>query len=241
MQRKYLLWSGSIVGIATLVACQSGVLTASADSEPSEAAASEAPSSERPIVAQRATPKAKTKTSAGTGSPASVMTESAGDVGFDVGQGDIAIDATTGYAIAAFPPTIPDRKWHKDAWNKDDCLSCHETGVAEAPMIRHRGLPEITFASKCRTCHVLIPGKTEMDGRYDLGSLYEDYAFPPMLPNNVNHAGAWNTDKCLMCHESGVRGAPVVEHTMIPLLAMKSNCRTCHVQVRSIDAEWMAR
>jgi hypothetical protein len=78
-----------------------------------------------------------------------------------VGESDIEIDPETGFALAAFPPTIPDREWHRDAWLVDNCLDCHETGVQEAPRIRHKGLPDITYKSKCRSCHVLIPGNTD--------------------------------------------------------------------------------
>jgi len=151
-----------------------------------------------------------------------------------VGESDIAIDPETGFAVAAFPPTIPDREWHQDAWLKNNCLDCHETGVGDAPMIRHKGLPRITWESKCRSCHVLIPGKTEAAPIAKEDSPYEPWAFPPMLPNNANHAKAWGDRDCLMCHLDGLRGAPVVEHkTGVPRLALKSKCRSCHVQVRS--------
>ena len=236
MQRKHLIWSGSVVGIAILAACQSDVLTASAESE-----ASAAPSSAHSDVGERVAPRVRAKSAAGAETRVAVNAERVVDVGFDVGQGDLVIDAQTGFAVAAFPPTIPDRAWHADAWNTDDCMSCHETGVGEAPMIRHRGLPDLAFESKCRTCHVLIPGKTEMVNRYEAESLYEDYAFPPMLPNNVNHAGSWNTNNCLLCHENGVRGAPKIRHRMLPPITMEAKCRTCHVQVRSIEAPWMDR
>jgi len=231
MKRRYLIWTGAIGALAVLAACQSGAPVANAEPEHTQDPEAKAPAdakAQRPIIAQRR-------------APAVAGAVEVADVGFDVGQGDILIDEETGFAIAAFPPTIPDREWHRDAWLKDDCLKCHETGVQEAPMIRHRGLPEITYASKCRSCHVLIPGKTEMVGRYEEESEFEDYAFPPMLPNDVNHAGAWNTENCLLCHESGVKGAPIVEHVTLPAIALQAKCRTCHVQVRSVDAPWMDR
>ncbi len=149
-----------------------------------------------------------------------------------VGESNIAIDPETGFAAAAFPPTIPDEKWHKDAWTKNNCLDCHETGVGDAPMIRHKGLPEITFESKCRTCHVLIPGESNYVPAAE-DSPFASWAFPPMLPNNKNHSKAWGKRDCLMCHESGVRGAPEVKHKGMPRLTLKAKCRTCHVQVRS--------
>jgi Cytochrome c554 and c-prime len=149
-----------------------------------------------------------------------------------VGESDIAIDPETGFAVAAFPPTIPDREWHQNAWLKNNCLDCHETGVGDAPMIRHKGLPRITYQSKCRSCHVLIPGKTDYVPKVE-ESPFESWAFPPMLPNNDNHAKAWGKRDCLMCHESGVKDAPVVKHEGLPRLTLRSKCRTCHVQIRS--------
>ncbi len=155
-----------------------------------------------------------------------------------VGEFDIEIDPETGFAMAAFPPTIPDREWHRDAWLVNNCLDCHETGVQEAPMIRHKGLPEITYQSKCRTCHVLIPGNTDYT---DYTEKVEDtefasWAFPPMIPNNENHDQAWGKNNCLLCHDDGIRGAPVVKHEGLPRMALKSKCRTCHVQIRSHTA-----
>jgi Cytochrome c554 and c-prime len=149
-----------------------------------------------------------------------------------VGESDITIDPETGFAVAAFPPTIPDREWHQNAWLKNNCLDCHETGVGDSPMIRHKGLPRITYQSKCRSCHVLVPGKTDYVPKVE-ESPFESWAFPPMLPNNDNHAKAWGKRDCLMCHESGVKDAPVVKHEGLPRLTLRSKCRTCHVQIRS--------
>ncbi len=155
-----------------------------------------------------------------------------------VGESDIEIDPETGFAVAAFPPTIPDREWHQDAWNKNNCLDCHETGVQDAPMIRHKGLPDITYQSKCRTCHVLIPGNTEYVPKVE-ESEFASWAFPPMMPNNESHAQAWGKNNCLLCHESSVRGAPKVKHKGLPRMTLKSKCRTCHVQVRShMSSPW---
>ena len=36
-----------------------------------------------------------------------------------------------------------------------------------------------------------------------------------------------------MCHESGVKGAPLIRHEGLPRLYLQAKCRTCHVQVRS--------
>ena len=56
----------------------------------------------------------------------------------------------------AFPPMIPASGSHRDTWNRDDCLLCHETGNSSAPIVVHEGMPEILFEAKCRSCHVQI-------------------------------------------------------------------------------------
>lgn len=149
-----------------------------------------------------------------------------------VGDADLEIDPETGFALAAFPPTIPDREWHKEAWTLDNCLDCHETGVQDAPMIRHKGLPDITWDSKCRSCHVLIPGNTDYTQKVE-ETEFASWAFPPMMPNNDNHDQAWGNNNCLMCHEDGSRNSPVLVHEGMPRIMLKAKCRSCHVQVRS--------
>lgn len=149
-----------------------------------------------------------------------------------VGESDIEIDPETGFALAAFPPTIPDREWHQDAWLVNNCLDCHETGVQEAPQIRHKGLPDITYQSKCRTCHVLIPGNTDYTPKVE-DTEFASWAFPPLMPNNQKHEQAWGKKNCLLCHEDGTRNAPVIKHEGLPKIVFKAKCRTCHVQVRS--------
>ena len=156
-----------------------------------------------------------------------------------VGESDIELDPETGFALAAFPPTIPDRgEWHREAWFVNDCLDCHETGVQGAPQIRHTGLPEIALQSKCRTCHVLIPGNIEFTP--DAKDLeFASWAFPPMMPNNYKHIQAWGERNCMMCHEDGTLGAPVVKHDGLPEITLIAKCRTCHVQVRShMSSPW---
>lgn len=148
------------------------------------------------------------------------------------------IDPDTGFAVHAFPPTIPDRDWHRDAWIREDCMSCHETGVQSAPIVRHLGMPALALQSKCRSCHVLIPGQTEArppEARPpEENDNFEANAFPPMIPNTPDHVGAWGKTDCLVCHETGVGRAPKVDHDpMIPRLALIAQCRSCHVQVRS--------
>lgn len=135
----------------------------------------------------------------------------------------------------AFPPTVPDTAWHKDAWFKDDCLRCHETGVAEAPPVIHKDLPKVLMTAKCRSCHVLIPGTTPRM-RIVERTPFDENAFPPMIPASASHRQAWTRDDCLLCHDSGVAGAPIVVHQSLPKILLKSKCRTCHVQVRVLDA-----
>jgi|GEM_PF-1353114 len=54
-------------------------------------------------------------------------------------------------------------------------------------------------------------------------------AFPPMLPKTEHHENAWLRDDCLLCHEQGLTGAPVVQHRGMSALLAEANCRTCHV------------
>ncbi len=156
-----------------------------------------------------------------------------------VGKSDIAIDPETGFAVAAFPPTMPDQPWHQDAWFVNNCLDCHETGVQDAPMIQHIGLPDIALASKCRSCHVLIEGEAlyvaEVD-EFDPITGFASWAFPPMMPNNENHDQAWGANSCLLCHEDGTRNAPLIRHEGLPKITLDAKCRTCHVQVRSNES-----
>ncbi|MFG0251884.1 MAG: multiheme c-type cytochrome [Phycisphaerales bacterium JB038] len=150
-------------------------------------------------------------------------------------------DPETGFADNAFPPTLSDTDWHRDGWEVNDCLRCHETGVEDSPPIRHRGMPEILVAAKCRSCHVLIPGEHPDDEILSIEEEedhFADFAFPPMIPNSPDHLNAWTIDDCMRCHEDGTQDAPIVEHKSehLPKLLLKVKCRTCHVQVRAIDA-----
>jgi len=142
------------------------------------------------------------------------------------------------FADYAFPPTIPDTDWHRDAWEVNDCLRCHETGVNDATVVQHAGMPDILLAAKCRSCHVLIPGDTSVRDR-DTGEepFFNENAFPPMMPISENHLNAWTIKDCLLCHETGVGDAPKLVHKDLPRIYLKVKCRTCHVQVRSIESD----
>ena len=148
-----------------------------------------------------------------------------------------AADETYDIADHAFPPTLSDAEWHEDAWYKNDCLRCHETGVEAAPILQHRGMPNVLTPAKCRTCHVLIPGSKPIAPKPPSGeeALFADNAFPPMIPNSGSHPAAWMKDDCLMCHETGIRDAPVTKHEGMPRILFTAKCRTCHVQVRAGD------
>jgi len=141
--------------------------------------------------------------------------------------------AQTGFLPHAFPPAIPDTANHTNSWWIADCLRCHETGVANAPMMRHETVPAIAKTGKCRTCHVLIPGLAPRTPKvHPEDALFLPNAFPPMVPASASHQGGWWADDCLLCHENGVRGAPIVRHRGMPRLLLEAKCRTCHVQVR---------
>jgi hypothetical protein len=138
------------------------------------------------------------------------------------------------FAKNAFPPTVSDTDYHKDAWYKDDCLRCHETGVEKATRIQHKDLPAILLTAKCRSCHVLIPGSSPVKPKPTKEeSLFAANAFPPMIPASNSHREAWSNDNCLLCHEDGVKGAPIVKHKNLPKVLLTAKCRSCHVQVRS--------
>ncbi|MCA9299012.1 MAG: hypothetical protein KDA28_08095, partial [Phycisphaerales bacterium] len=159
------------------------------------------------------------------------------DDAVEPGQAADGVD-DEGFADNAFPPTLSDTSWHARAWQRNDCLRCHETGVGEAPPVQHASMPQILLTAKCRTCHVFIPGSKPRDVQRPDPSVRQGFAanaFPPMIPASESHPNTWTVDNCLMCHESGVRDAPVVQHRGMPPVLLKSKCRTCHVQVRSFD------
>ncbi|MHC4943591.1 MAG: multiheme c-type cytochrome [Planctomycetota bacterium] len=144
------------------------------------------------------------------------------------------VQENTEFASNAFPPTVSDAEYHEDAWYKDDCLRCHETGVEDATIVKHENMPSILLVAKCRSCHVLIPGKAPVERKpRSEDDLFARNAFPPMIPASASHREAWLDDNCLLCHETGNRGAPIVKHEGMPLILLEAKCRSCHVQVRS--------
>ena len=147
-------------------------------------------------------------------------------------------DREVTFADFAFPPTLSDTAHHQRAWLRDDCLRCHETGVQDATVVRHADMPDVLLTAKCRSCHVLIPGSgpAKPKPKPPEEQRFADFAFPPMIPASNDHRGAWNRTDCLLCHEDGTQGAPLVVHQDLPKRLLKAKCRTCHVQVRAVEA-----
>lgn len=71
-------------------------------------------------------------------------------------QGVQVKEADDRFAAFAFPPMMPNSESHSKAWVKDDCMLCHESGVQNAPIVKHDGMPQMLLKSKCRSCHVQI-------------------------------------------------------------------------------------
>jgi hypothetical protein len=85
-----------------------------------------------------------------------------------------------------------------------DCLSCHGTGIAQAPPENHAGIPGET----CLDCHkqgpemeaAAIPHTIEGASRC-LVCHDED----ELAPFPSNHKG-WGNDLCLFCHQVAAEG-----------------------------------
>jgi cytochrome c5 len=136
-----------------------------------------------------------------------------------------------GFSMNAFPPMLPNTAEHDDAWLNDDCLLCHETGVSGAPIVKHHGMSEWLLKARCRSCHIVADPDagplTNLAGD-ELVTFNAD-AFPPTLPVDEDHRGAWLRDDCLACHQYGMRGAPKVRHTGMSPILLQARCRSCHV------------
>ena len=79
-----------------------------------------------------------------------------------------------------------------------------------------------------------------MGGDEPIDPRFEANAFPPMIPASESHRRAWTLHNCLMCHETGVFDAPIVQHEGLPKVYLRVKCRTCHVQVRSHEQDpWL--
>jgi hypothetical protein len=142
-----------------------------------------------------------------------------------------------------FPPALSDTDYHQEGWNEPRCLRCHETGVADAPMVVHLNMSDHLRSAMCRTCHVLIPNEPPHPGAQERALakdgddiLYDPSAFPPSIPVSGSHTSVWLKDDCRLCHQTGTSGAPQMIHKGLPALTALSKCRTCHVQPRVIQA-----
>ena len=78
-------------------------------------------------------------------------------------HGEAAASEGEGHGEAAGPEfevmeagTLSAEEYHTNSWTREDCLTCHQQGVQNAPRMRHVSLPEIAASAKCRTCHVLV-------------------------------------------------------------------------------------
>lgn len=185
-----------------------------ATTEPPTTAPEQAPPAK---AAQQPAPQPTPQQQAPTAGPPPVDTtlRTAADVPSDARMGD---DAFTGFAQFAFPPTLPDAEFHRDAWIRGDCLKCHATGQEGAPVLKHAGMSPLLTKAQCRSCHVIAPA-----GEFAYN------AFPPTLPDDNLHVDAWSRSDCLLCHESGIRDAPIVRHRGMSPQLLKAQCRSCHV------------
>lgn len=135
------------------------------------------------------------------------------------------------FLVNAFPPLLPESEPHRNAWLREDCLLCHETGVAGAPLLRHQGLPELVKQAKCRSCHLAAdPDAAPLTNlRGEERTVFLADAFPPTLPSDESHSNAWMREDCLLCHKLGVGGAPRVRHTGMSEVLLSAKCRSCHL------------
>lgn len=68
------------------------------------------------------------------------------------------------FSSDAFPPTLPFDDTHGQAWLKDDCMLCHETGVGRAPIVKHTGMADDLLLGRCRSCH--LPSVSSSEAEY---------------------------------------------------------------------------
>ena len=186
-----------------------------------------------------------TEVAAGSIETAGSEAAMAGDALATDGQTPLAAGASMTYSTAdntthaevvfdsaAFPPTLPRDDAHLNAWLRKDCILCHQSGVAGAPIVQHVGMSKALLDARCRTCHIVsgVPSVDEV--------VFARRAFPPTMPVDGLHQGAWLRDDCLMCHQTGAAGAPKVVHQGMSGLLLEARCRSCHLpSASSIDVE----
>jgi len=59
--------------------------------------------------------------------------------------------------------------------------------------------------------------------------VFADNAFPPLLPKDDDHAGAWMRTDCLLCHDNQDKDAPQIQHEGMSSWLLKARCRSCHL------------
>ena len=69
--------------------------------------------------------------------------------------------AESEFAPGAFPPTLSNKDYHQKSWQREDCLTCHEKGVNDAPAVKHVSVSKLAKGAKCRTCHVTASGSDQ--------------------------------------------------------------------------------
>ncbi len=158
--------------------------------------------------------------------------------------------AFDGFDEHAFPPTLPVDEAHVSAWTPENCLLCHEEGTQGAPVVQHTGMSPVLLSASCRTCHVpgaqvssAGPATGPASGLASEASVsFSGNAFPPVLPHDTSHEGAWERTDCLLCHQDGASDAPRVQHEGMSRLLLKARCRTCHLpSVASGEADYPGR
>ncbi len=147
----------------------------------------------------------------------------------------VALVAVAGCAIAAPTPSPaggPPLVLHSLEGREGQCLLCHEAGIAGAPRVsaNHAG----RTSDICTLCHVPAVASAHSPGVTPTATPMAAPATPastttatlPKPPPNppANHIGR---TVCLLCHETGVGGAPKFpgNHTG----RTDAMCPTCHI------------
>ena len=202
---KRILLPLAVASLAALWACQSDTGGSSAELSSSEGA----PPTDAPTVVQASSDKAV------------IIAPKAASIDTQVAASFIP----TEFDDNAFPPTLPGDEDHSNAWLRTDCLMCHEDGTQDAPLVQHSGMSELLLSGNCRSCHVVVADEAEPDDEFP----FARNAFPPTLPTDDSHSGAWLRDDCTLCHENGIQGAPRIVHRDMSRLLLKARCRSCHL------------
>lgn len=71
----------------------------------------------------------------------------------------------------------------------------------------------------------------------DVDVTFADNAFPPLLPKDDDHAGAWMRTDCLLCHDNEDKDAPQIEHEGMSSWLLEARCRSCHLPGDEVPGE----